>query len=92
MEEAIAFLVANDVDHLLVDLPSVDKERDGGELRAHKAFWNLNGDLRKEATITEFVFVPNDVADGTYLLNLQVAPFVNDASPSRPVLFKITEV
>ncbi|KAA2218754.1 cyclase family protein [Maribacter flavus] len=92
MEDAMTFLVNSGIDHLLVDLPSVDKERDGGALRCHRTFWNMNGDIRKEATITEFIFVPNEVADGMYLLNLQVAPFVNDASPSRPVLFKITEV
>ena len=28
---------------------------------------------------------------GIYFLNLQVAPFEMDASPSRPVLFKIFE-
>jgi hypothetical protein len=44
------------------------------------------------ATITEFVFVDNFIADGTYLLNLQLAPMENDASPSRPVLYKVTEL
>lgn len=92
MEDAITFLVSNGIEHLLVDLPSVDKEKDGGALRCHKAFWNMNGDIRKGSTITEFIFVPNDIEDGTYLLNLQVAPFENDASPSRPVLFDILEL
>ncbi|UWX55421.1 cyclase family protein [Maribacter litopenaei] len=92
MEDAMAFLVSKGIDHLLVDLPSVDKEKDGGALVCHKKFWNLKGEIRKEATITEFIFVPNDLEDGTYLLNLQMAPFINDASPSRPVLFKTTEV
>ena len=91
MEDAAEFLVVLGIDHVLVDLPSLDKERDGGALRAHKAFWNFKGDLRKEATITEFIFVPNEVEDGVYFLNIQMAPFVNDASPSRPVLYKIKE-
>ncbi|MBD1259673.1 cyclase family protein [Maribacter polysiphoniae] len=90
-EEAARFLVDKGVEHLLVDLPSVDKERDGGELLAHKAFWDFNGKIRKQATITEFVFVPNSIGDGTYFLNLQVAPFENDASPSRPVLYRNIE-
>jgi len=47
--------------------------------------------MRKKATITEFIFVPNTVKDGKYYLNLQVAPFENDASPSRPVLYKIED-
>ena len=89
MESAVEFLVERGVLHLLIDLPSVDKEKDNGELLGHKAFWNFNGELRKSATITEFVFVPNHILDGTYFLNLQVAPIENDASPSRPVLYKI---
>lgn len=89
LEEAAQFLVKKGVDHLLIDLPSVDKERDGGELLAHKAFWNMGGKPRTKATITELIYVPSPVEDGTYFLNLQVAPFENDASPSRPVLYKI---
>ena len=32
------------------------------------------------------------IKDGKYLLNLQFAPFVADASPSRPILYKINEL
>jgi hypothetical protein len=74
---------------LLVDLPSVDKEKDGGALLAHNAFWNTTGKIRINATITEFIFVPNEVEDGEYLLNLMIAPFENDATPSKPILYKI---
>ena len=94
-EEAAIFIRENGVQHLLVDLPSVDKEHDEGKLLAHKAFWNvnniydLNPDARSEATITEFIFVPNNVPDGMYLLNLQIASFENDASPSKPILYSI---
>ena len=91
MEKAAAYLVKKGVQHLLIDLPSVDKERDSGALLAHNAFWNSKGKSREKATITEFIYVPNKVVDGTYFLNLQVAPFENDASPSRPVLYKILE-
>lgn len=89
LEDAAQFLVEKGIMHLLVDLPSVDKEKDGGALLAHNAFWNMDGNPRMEATITEFIYVANIIADGSYFLNLQVAPFENDASPSRPVLFKI---
>ena len=89
MEAAAEFLVEIGVLHLLIDLPSVDKEKDDGALLAHKAFWNFNGELRTSATITEFVFVPDRIKDGSYFLNLQIAAFENDASPSRPVLYKI---
>lgn len=90
-EDAAAYLKENGVLHLLTDLPSVDKEKDNGVLLAHKAFWNYKKPLRLNATITEFVFVDDIVKDGTYLLNLQIASFVNDASPSKPVLYTITQ-
>jgi len=77
------------VEHLLIDLPSVDREEDGGALAAHKAFWNYPTAPRMQATITELVYVPSQIEDGHYLLNLQVAPIENDASPSRPVLYSV---
>jgi arylformamidase len=74
---------------LLVDTPSVDKENDNGELLAHKAFWNIVGQTRMDATITELIYVPNSVKDGKYILNILIAPFENDASPSKPILYKL---
>lgn len=91
LEEAAIYLKEKDVKHLLIDLPSVDRESDEGKLLSHNAFWNTSGKLRLDATITEFIFVPNTVEDGTYFLNLQIAPFENDASPSKPVLYKVLE-
>ncbi len=88
-EEAAKFIFKRDIKHLLIDTPSIDKEKDEGHLLAHKAFWNLNGKIRKEATITEFIYVPNKILDGTYILNLQIASFENDASPSKPILYKV---
>jgi kynurenine formamidase len=83
------------IKHLLIDLPSVDKEHDEGKLLAHKAFWNvkdvnnLNEDAKLDCTITEMIFVDDAVKDGSYLLNLQIASFENDASPSKPILYDI---
>ncbi|MBT8281602.1 MAG: cyclase family protein [Muriicola sp.] len=88
-EEAILFLVNKGIMHLLVDLPSIDKEKDEGELLGHRAFWGLGQKLRPGATITEFIYVSHKIKDGPYLLDLQMAPFENDASPSRPVLYQI---
>lgn len=85
------YLATLGVEHLLLDLPSVDKEVDGGKLLAHKAFWQFENNTRKHCTITELVFVPDSVMDGLYLLNLQIPPFEIDASPSKPVLYKLTE-
>ncbi len=88
-EEAMELLVEKGVEHLLVDLPSVDREKDEGKLLAHKAFWGINAKMRPGSTITEFIYVPHMIEDGEYLLELQFAPIENDASPSRPVLYKI---
>lgn len=88
-EDAAEFIKKIGVQHLLVDLPSVDKEKDDGKLLAHKAFWDVNGKIRKNATITEFIYVKNKIKDGKYILNLQIAPFENDATPSKPILYKI---
>ncbi|WP_147677299.1 cyclase family protein [Algibacter pacificus] len=92
LEEAAIYLKEKGVKHVLVDLPSIDKEQDGGELLAHNAFWNTSGKLRFDATITEFIFVPNTIEDGEYFLNLQIASFENDAAPSKPVLYKVESV
>lgn len=94
-EAAAIYIREIGIQHLLIDLPSVDREEDEGKLLAHKAFWNvkntehLNSDARLDCTITEMIYVENQVADGSYILNLQIASFENDASPSKPVLYKI---
>jgi kynurenine formamidase len=94
-EDAAIFIRESGIQHLLIDLPSVDKEHDEGKLLAHKAFWNvkdvnnLNADARLNATITEMIYVDDEIKDGSYILNLQIASFENDASPSKPILYKI---
>jgi len=88
-EEAMLRFRESGINHVLIDLPSVDKEKDNGALLSHKAFWDFDGKQRLNATITELIYVPTDVPDGDYILDLQVAPIENDAAPSRPILFAI---
>lgn len=92
--DAMRFIVECGFKHLLVDLPSIDRLFDDGKLLNHRIFWNvepgsfeLNPESPINSTITELIYVPNNVADGEYFLNLQIAPFASDASPSRPILF-----
>ena len=73
--------------HLLVDLPSVDREEDGGALACHHAFWGYPNHVRTEATISEMIFVDNGISDGLYCLYLQPPAFAMDAAPSRPVIY-----
>ncbi len=90
MEEEAAFLLKElNIKHLLIDLPSVDREEDGGKLLAHHAFWDYPKNTRLDCSITELIYLSDEVLDGEYLLNLSFAPFENDASPSRPTLYKM---
>ncbi len=96
-EDAAIYIRECGIQHLLIDLPSVDREQDEGKLLAHKAFWNvkntteLNSDARLNATITELIYADDSIIDGDYFINIQIASFENDASPSKPILYKIIE-
>jgi len=94
--EAMKYIKQAGVKHLLIDIPSVDRTFDEGKLSAHHIFWNVEQgshkvDCGKHSlnTITEMIYVPNEIKDGIYLLNIQIASLKSDASPSRPVLFGI---
>jgi kynurenine formamidase len=91
-QDAAAWMVEQNIQHLLIDLPSVDREQDDGKLQAHRAFWNVEGTNRMHCTITELIYVPPEITDGLYLLNLQITALENDASPSKPVLFKLNKI
>jgi kynurenine formamidase len=82
------------INHLLVDLPSVDPLIDGGRLAAHRIFWDMPAGSKelpageaRNRTITEMIFVPDSVPDGCYLLTIQTPHIASDAVPSRPILF-----
>lgn len=87
--EATQWMVEHDILHLLTDLPSVDREEDDAKLLAHHAFWRYPKDTRENCTISEMVFVPNEVKDGDYFLQFQITSLQMDASPSKPVLYEI---
>lgn len=100
---AMQWVLEKSVQHLLMDLPSADREDDSGMLIAHRTFWNLqeralppelirqdkSEEKYSSKTITELVYADSSVKDGQYILNLQVSPIDMDAAPSRPLLFSI---
>jgi kynurenine formamidase len=93
--EAMQYVAELGFEHLLVDLPSIDRAFDEGKLSAHRIFWNMppgsqeiDRESRAHRTITEMIYVPDEAEDGPYFLNLQIAPFAADAAPSRPLLFR----
>jgi kynurenine formamidase len=94
--EAMLHLHALDVEHLLVDMPSIDRLDDEGILSNHRVFWSVPQGSRTlpdvdiyPRTVTELIYAPDPIPDGHYLLNLQVAPLLADAAPSRPVLYPV---
>lgn len=89
---AAQLLVDYGVQHLLIDLPSVDREEDEGQLRAHRAYWQYPRQVRSDATITELIYVPNETKDGLYLLNLLITSFEIDVSPSKPLLYPLRAI
>lgn len=93
---AAGLLVERKINHLLVDMPSVDRLLDGGRLEAHRIFWGLPPGSRElaaadrpQATITEMIYAPDEIVDGLYYLNLQVPRLALDAAPSRPTLHRL---
>lgn len=97
--EAMAWIVDRGIEHLVVDLPSLDRAADAGHLTGHRLFWGLpagstalSAARRPHATVTELAYVDDSLADGLYALTLQVAPFVSDASPSRPIVYPLMDI
>ncbi len=95
--DAIEWITAN-FSHLLCDLPSVDREDDGGHLSVHRIFFGLpkekdppsdliRATVRSHSTITELCCFPDSLQEGLYGLSLQISPLDLDAAPSRPVFF-----
>ena len=86
--DAIEYINSLGIEHLLTDLPSLDKE-DDNKLLAHHAFFQQYGAWNLHKTVTEMIFVPDEITDGLYFLNLQTASFESDASPSKPLLYNL---
>jgi arylformamidase len=93
--DAMELVLAQGVSHVLTDLPSLDREDDGGLLGAHRTFFSLAPRQKQidgpppRRTVTELCAIPAHVSPGPYALSLQLAPLVADAVPSRPLLFPL---
>lgn len=92
--EAMEFVVKTGITHLLVDLPSVDRAEDEGLLSNHHLYWGVQQGSHavsapSSKTITELVYVPDEIGDGAYLLDLRVGNIRSDAAPSTPTLYRL---
>ena len=95
--EAASLLVERGIEHVVLELPSMDRAEDEGRLTAHRRFFGLppgSSSLadasRSQCTITELARVPHTLAPGTCAVQLQLASWTGDAVPSRPVHFEWT--
>ena len=79
--DAIDHINVLGVQHLLVDIPSIDKADDGGHLENHKRFF------KQGKTISELLFIPDDLKDGFGFLQIQIPNWGLDAAPSRPIFY-----
>ncbi|MCO4762295.1 MAG: cyclase family protein [Myxococcales bacterium] len=93
--EAIAFLATLPSQHLLVDLPSIDRESDGGGVPNHLCWWGLPTGVRREAeaaqpdrSVTEMLCVPQHCGDGPWVLNVQIPALDLDAAPSKVLAWR----
>ena len=91
---AMRFISDLPVRHLLVDISSLDRMHDEGKLSNHHIFWNVPPEShsptpqsRRDRTVTEMIYVPDEIPDGNYLLSIQIPHFISDAAPSRVFLF-----
>ncbi len=93
--EAIQYLIQLGIEHILVDLPSLDRLSDNGEMAAHRTWWDIEAGSHSSKkgpasrrTISELLFIPDSIPDGLGLLSIQIPPFRSDAAPSRPIYFQ----
>jgi kynurenine formamidase len=94
--EAIEWLLEMGCEHVVLDLPSLDREDDGGTLPNHHRFFEvapgahrLDDRAPSRRTVTEMAFIPDELDDCVGLLNLQLPRFALDAAPSRPLFYAI---
>jgi arylformamidase len=93
-DQAMHWVRAMGATHFLTDVPSIDREDDGGDVCGHRIFWDLKDASSKPSgeakgrTITELCNIPPSLEEGVYLLNLQVPPIQADAIPSWPMLYE----
>lgn len=102
--ECAEWLVENDIQHLVVEVPSIDRLQDAGQLTAHRIFFGFppqrspatpllaSAATRAQATITELAAVDADIANGHGFLQIQAPAIDGDAIPTRPIWHALSAV
>jgi arylformamidase len=94
--DAANALVADGIEHLVLDVPSLDRTHDEGRLSGHRVFFGLPARStrladasRAHCTITELAYVPDEASDGAWFLAIHAPALGGDAVPSRPLLYRL---
>lgn len=86
-DQAIKWLVEKGITCLIIDKVSIDRERCGPKMPAHRGFFS-----NRNAIVTENVRQDESVKEGVYILSLQLSPILGtDAVPSRVLLYPIAD-
>ena len=88
-KQVLRVLNEKGINHVLTDLPSVDREEDGGALAGHKVFFGYPEGIHLNKTITELLFVPPSIETGKYLLSINYAAMETDAVPASIKIYPI---
>ncbi len=96
--DAMQYLKEIDIQHLVLDLPSIDRMFDEGKLSNHHIFWDIpqgshavDENNISYKTITEMAYIDGAITDGKYLLQIHIPNFSADAAPSRPFIYPLLE-
>ncbi len=81
--DAIDFISKKGIQHVLVDVPSIDRANDVGKLGNHHRFFEYG------KTISELLYIPDSIQDGLGFLQIQIPNWGLDAAPSRPIFYSV---
>lgn len=103
--EVAALLVERGIEHVVLDLPSADREE--GELYFHRTFWqdpineregrsipelaHLPNSPRNQSAIIEMAYIADGINDGWYVIYLCPIALPGDAAPLRPMIAPILD-
>ncbi len=82
--ESVDYLIEKKIEHLLIDIPSIDRADDNGKLNNHHHFFKFG------KTISELLFIPDSLDDGLGFTQIQIPNWGLDAAPSRPIFYPIS--
>jgi hypothetical protein len=99
--ECTQWLVDRGIEHLIVELPSIDRLRDAGRLTAHRIFFGLpayaatapaprHSDARRpQATVTELAQIPRELTTRSGFVQWLAPAMLGDAVPTQPLWYDL---